>query len=96
MEPLKITGVYKTKDGWHLVNKKIGHRYLVHDIMIDEDGDYDVDISEMTEKEIREIADTSVCYVGKFRKKDNVLYAVWDGGNKNTIQYIGKPKPYYD
>lgn len=95
MEVLKIGGVYKTKEGWLLVNKKVGHRYLVYDIMLDEeDSDYDMDIGEMTEKEIREIADTSVCYVGKFRGPH--LYAVWDGQDKKTIQYVGRLKKYYD
>lgn len=30
--------------------------------------------------------DALVCFVGKF--KNGILYAVWDGGDKNTIRYI--------
>ena len=86
---IKIAGLYQYKDGsnnWLLINRKVSKdTYLVHDFMLD-DGDYDVDICEMSIDEIKAVADLSKCWNGKFKK--GYLYAVWDGGNKETYRII--------
>lgn len=82
---IKIAGCYKSKtnNDWILVNKKYGDgTYKCHIVSIEEDG-YDEEIEDLTEKEIAEEFDTSVCYVPVYHKIYG-LYKVWDGANRNT------------
>ena len=89
-EVLKIGGFYKTKDdGWFFVNKYIekdliGGRF----IYIDEYG-YDEEIADIKEKDLREKLLDGVCWTGKYHRQKG-LYAVWDGGNKETLVYLQK------
>jgi hypothetical protein len=86
---IKIAGMYQYKDGsncWLMIQKKIkGDIYLVYDFMLD-DEDYDCEICEMSSEEIEKVADLSKCYSGKFR--NGILWAVWDGGNKETLRVV--------
>ena len=82
---LIVGGLYKVKgeeNRWILINKKLNNgKYVIHDILIDEDG-YDVDISEVSSDIITALIDTEKVYNGIW--KNRMLYAVWDGANKSS------------
>ena len=77
-EIIKSGGCYKTKDGgWIIITTYSDKNHRVcHLCYNDEDG-YDEEIRDMTDDQIREIADLSVCYVPYYRKGKG-LYKVWD------------------
>lgn len=84
----KIGGVYKKKDcenGWVLVQRKIGEKYLIHDIEID-GNDYDDEIYEISKEKLSEMVEPE-CYNGVFRN-GIILYKVWDGANRDTIKIV--------
>ncbi len=84
---LKIGGFYKTKDnGWFFCNHR-GNGYIQgRFIYIDKDG-YDEDIVDIKEEKVKEQLLDGICWVGKYSKTRG-LYAVWDGGNKETLVYL--------
>lgn len=85
-DTLKIGGFYKTKDnGWFFVNKYLKKDGLIAGrfIYIDESG-YDEEIVDLEEHELRKQLLDEVCWTGKYHKVKG-LYAVWDGGNKETL-----------
>ena len=88
---LKIGGFYRTKDGgWFFLNKYLKKDGLIAGrfIYIDESG-YDEEIVDLEEHELREQLLDGVCWTGKYHKQKG-LYAVWDGGNKDTIVILQK------
>lgn len=79
-------GCYKTEFGWLIVGTRQGDFYQCRDIEI-EGGDYDEEIRDMTENQIREIADIDICY-RPYYSKNKGLYAVWDECNKPHSEKI--------
>ena len=75
-----IGGCYKQKEienGWLLIGKKYDDgTWQTRDIIID-NNDYDEEIADKTEKQIKELADLSICYRPYYRQGVG-LYAVWD------------------
>ena len=76
MERILMGGCYKTENGWLIVGINKGGYYQCRDIEIDDDC-YDEDIRDMTDEEIRKIADLTICYRAYYGKERG-LYAVWD------------------
>lgn len=79
-------GCYKTKEGWLIVGIRRGGIYQCRDIIIDPDG-YDEEIIDLSENEIKDIADLSICY-RPYYSREKGLYAVWDECNKPHSEKI--------
>jgi len=88
MNQIKIGGCYQKKDktGWLLVLNKYKDYWQTRDIEIDECG-YDEEIADLDEKQIKEIADLSVCYRPYYHKVKG-LYAVWNECKPHTQKII--------
>ncbi len=84
---IKVGCCYKTKeDGWIIVNARHDNYFTCHDIIIDSYG-YDEEISEMTEKQIKDIIASPTCYRPYYHRKYG-LYKVWDEENKPHSEAI--------
>lgn len=79
-------GCYKTKNGWLIVGVNKGGYFQCKDIEI-EDGDYDEEIRDLTEAQIKEIADLSVVYRAYYGKGRG-LYAVWNESEPHSEKII--------
>ncbi len=88
MQTIKMGGCYKSKDGysWLIIGVNKGSYFQVRDIEIDNE-DYDEEIKDMTEAQIRECADLSICYRPYYHKIKG-LYKVWDESKPRDKEII--------